>query len=135
VRDELTPREVALELGVTVRTVQRWIADGRLPGTRVGGRMRVPRGALGAVASAPSTAGPRPIRALLIANRGEIAVRVARTARDLGIRVIRVHEPHEPVPIGGDLALPILSYLDMDALLDAARRSGGREPRLRGCGD
>ncbi|MGH2483620.1 MAG: helix-turn-helix domain-containing protein, partial [Candidatus Limnocylindria bacterium] len=39
-RDELTPREVAEELGVTVRTVQRWIAGGRLPGTRVGGRMR-----------------------------------------------------------------------------------------------
>ena len=34
--DELTPREVARELGVTVRTVQRWIAAGRLPATRVG---------------------------------------------------------------------------------------------------
>ncbi|MGH2488190.1 MAG: helix-turn-helix domain-containing protein, partial [Candidatus Limnocylindria bacterium] len=42
-RDELTPREVAQELGVTVRTVQRWIATGRLSGSRVGGRMRVPR--------------------------------------------------------------------------------------------
>ena len=29
--DALTPRQVADQLGVTVRTVQRWISDGRLP--------------------------------------------------------------------------------------------------------
>jgi excisionase family DNA binding protein len=126
VRDELTPREVAEQLGVTVRTVQRWIASGRLPGTRVGGRVRVPRSALGEV-TAPSaaTAGHgAPIRALLIANRGEIAVRVAKTARRLGMRVVRVHEADEPAPEGTDLALTIPSYLDGDAIVDAARRSG-----------
>ncbi|HEV7199333.1 MAG TPA: helix-turn-helix domain-containing protein, partial [Candidatus Limnocylindria bacterium] len=89
-RDELTPREVALELGVTVRTVQRWIATGRLAGSRVGGRMRVPRSALAAVTGAEPAAGPREIHALLIANRGEIAARIGRTAERLGIRVIRV---------------------------------------------
>ena len=55
--DELTPRQVADELGVTVRTVQRWIADGRLPATRVGSRVRVSRSSLSAVAEgAPSAA-------------------------------------------------------------------------------
>jgi excisionase family DNA binding protein len=125
VRDELTAREVAEELGVTVRTVQRWIATGRLPASRVGGRNRIPRHALTAVADAGR---PRParysIRSLLIANRGEIAARVERTARALGMRVIRVHEPEEPPPDGGDLALPIRSYLDPDSILDAARRAG-----------
>jgi acetyl-CoA/propionyl-CoA carboxylase biotin carboxyl carrier protein len=68
--------------------------------------------------------GVRAIRALLIANRGEIAIRVARTARARGMRVIRVHERDEPAPPGIDLALPIASYLDADALLEAARLSG-----------
>jgi excisionase family DNA binding protein len=124
VRDELTPREVALELGVTVRTVQRWIATGRLAGSRVGGRMRVPRGALAAVTGAEPAAGPREIHALLIANRGEIAARIGRTAERLGMRVIRVHEPDEPAPADGDLAFLIRSYLDADAVIDAARRGG-----------
>jgi excisionase family DNA binding protein len=124
VRDELTPREVAQSLGVTVRTVQRWIANGRLPGSRVGGRMRVPRSALQAVSGAPTAGGGRPIGAVLIANRGEIAERVARTVRRLGMRVIRVHEADEPPPAGSDLALPIRSYLDGDSVLDAARRAG-----------
>ena len=122
-RDELTPREVAEELGVTVRTVQRWIASGRLPGTRVGGRMRVARSSL-ATAGAEAAPPAHPIRAVLIANRGEIAVRIARTAHRLGMRIIRVHEADEPAPAGGDLALQVPSYLDGDAILDAARRAG-----------
>jgi acetyl-CoA/propionyl-CoA carboxylase biotin carboxyl carrier protein len=123
VRDELTPREVAEELGVTIRTVQRWIASGRLPGTRVGGRMRVARASLSTVGSEAAVP-VHPIRAVLIANRGEIAIRIARTAHRLGMRVIRVHEPDEPAPIGPDLALQIPSYLDGEAILDAARRAG-----------
>ncbi len=94
--DALTPREVADQLGVTVRTVQRWISEGRLPAERVGGRMRVSRSSLTRVSSAPATA-PMPdhadqIRSVLIANRGEIAVRIARTASRLGIRTIGIHE-------------------------------------------
>ncbi len=125
-RDELTPREVARELGVTVRTVQRWIANGRLPGTRVGGRVRVSRRDLDVVRGSPTgeSRPGRPIHALLIANRGEIAARIERTARGLGMRVIRVHEPDEPAPDGGDLALAIESYLSPEAVLDAARRGG-----------
>ncbi len=131
--ETLTPRQVAEELGVTVRTVQRWVADGRLPASRVGGRVRVSRSSLGAIAGVAEASGERPsrgirgirgIRALLIANRGEIVVRVARTARQLGIRTIGVHAPDDRPPDGVDLALPIPGYLDPDAILDAARRSG-----------
>jgi excisionase family DNA binding protein len=121
--ETLTPREVAEELGVTVRTVQRWVADGRLAGIRVGGRVRVSRSSLGMVADA-AWPGPTGIRALLIANRGEIVQRVARTARRLGIRTIGVHAPDDPAPDGVDLALPIPDYLDADAIVDLARRAG-----------
>jgi len=123
--ETLTPRQVAEELGVTVRTVQRWVATGHLAGSRVGGRLRVPRAALAAVAGQPAETGARrAIRSLLIANRGEVVARIARTARELGIRSIGVHAPDDRSPDGVDLAVPIISYLDVDAILDAARRSG-----------
>ncbi len=120
----LTPREVAEELGVTVRTVQRWIADGRLEAERIGARVRVSRSSLAAVREGPRTDGVRPVRSLLIANRGEIAVRVARTARRLGIRTIGVHAADERVPEGMDAARRIDSYLDGDALLRVAAATG-----------
>ncbi|MDQ2689976.1 MAG: excisionase family DNA-binding protein, partial [Chloroflexota bacterium] len=96
--DELTPREAATELGVTVRTVQRWIADGRLPATRVGSRVRLSRSSLSTVSDRP-VAAAHPIGAVLIANRGEIAARIARTARTMGIRVIGVHAADERPPL------------------------------------
>jgi excisionase family DNA binding protein len=120
--DELTPREVADQLGVTVRTVQRWIADGRLPASRVGGRVRVSRSSLSQVATVPAMA--RAISTLLVGNRGEIAVRIARTARDLGIRIIGVHAADERPPEGADESHEIGSYLDADAMLAIAARSG-----------
>jgi excisionase family DNA binding protein len=125
--ETLTPRQVAEELGVTVRTVQRWVADGRLPAKRVGGRVRVSRSSLGSVAGtpeAPERPALRSIRALLIANRGEIVQRIASTARAQGIRTIGVHAPDDRPPDGVDLALPIPGYLDADAILGAARRAG-----------
>jgi acetyl-CoA/propionyl-CoA carboxylase biotin carboxyl carrier protein len=126
--DALTPREVADQLGVTVRTVQRWIVEGRLPAARIGGRMRVSRSSLAAVTGSGSASTEpgraRPISSLLIANRGEIAVRVARTARRLGIRAIGIHAPDDRPPDGMDLVLPVSDYLDGDAVLDAARRGG-----------
>jgi excisionase family DNA binding protein len=131
--DALTPRQVAEELGVTVRTVQRWIGAGRLPASRVGGRMRVSRSSLSAVAGgasqstepgAASAGDLRPIRAVLVANRGEIAVRVARTLRRMGIRSIGIHAPDDRPPAGTDLVLPVPDYLDGSAILDAAQRSG-----------
>jgi excisionase family DNA binding protein len=127
--EAMTPRQVADELGVTVRTVQRWIASGRLPGSHVGGRWRVSRSSLAAVSGGTANrraARDRPtgIGSLLIANRGEVVARIARTARELGIRTIGVHAPDDRPPDGVDLALPTVDYLDSDAILDAARRAG-----------
>ena len=70
---------------------------------------------------------------ILIANRGEIACRVIRTARALGYRTVAVYSdadagaPHvlqadEAVRIGAPPAAE--SYLNVAALLDAARRTG-----------
>jgi len=70
---------------------------------------------------------------LLIANRGEIACRVARTARRMGLRTVAVfsdadaHAAHvaacdEAVHIGG--SRPQDSYLRGDVILEAARRTG-----------
>jgi acetyl-CoA/propionyl-CoA carboxylase biotin carboxyl carrier protein len=124
--EELTPRQVADALGVTVRTVQRWVADGRLPATRVGGRLRVSRSSLTRVESGEprGPAGTPALHTLLIANRGEIARRVARTARRLGLRVVGVHTPDERPPDGMDALEAIPGYLDGEALLAAARRAG-----------
>jgi excisionase family DNA binding protein len=121
--ETLTPRQVAEELGVTVRTVQRWVADGWLPATRVGGRVRVSRSSLGSVAAGHPTPASG-IRVLLIANRGEIVQRIVRSARGLGIRTVGVHARDDRPPDGVDLALPIPDYLDPDALIDAALRAG-----------
>ena len=70
---------------------------------------------------------------LLIANRGEIACRIMRTARRLGIRTVAVYseadagalhvaEADEAWPIGAAPARD--SYLNIARLIDAARRSG-----------
>lgn len=75
----------------------------------------------------------RPFDTLLIANRGEIAVRVIRGARDLGIKAIAVFSDadraarhvrmaDEAVRIGG--SAPAESYLSMDAILAAAKQTG-----------
>src|SRR5688500_13540221 len=96
--EELSPREAAEELGVTVRTVQRWIAEGKLPARRVGARARVSRSSLSNVAQRRDGATPTGIGTLLVANRGEIAVRVARTARRMGIRVVGIHAADERPP-------------------------------------
>jgi geranyl-CoA carboxylase alpha subunit len=72
---------------------------------------------------------------VLIANRGEIALRVMRTARTLGLRAIAVYSdadrdaPHvrsadAAVWIGG--SSPRESYLSLGAILEAAQRSGAR---------
>ncbi|MEX1024773.1 MAG: acetyl-CoA carboxylase biotin carboxylase subunit [Planctomycetota bacterium] len=75
----------------------------------------------------------RPIRRLLIANRGEIALRILRTAREMGIEVMAVYsEPdaralhsrlaERAIPLGG--RTPAETYLDQDKLIAAAKSSG-----------
>ena len=72
-------------------------------------------------------------RTLLIANRGEIAVRIARTARRLGIRTVAVFSEADAGALhvaAADCAYPIGpapardSYLNIDRILNAARASG-----------
>ena len=48
-REYRTAAEVAAELGVSLRTVRRWIADGELPAVRIGRSVRVPRSAYAGV--------------------------------------------------------------------------------------
>jgi acetyl/propionyl-CoA carboxylase alpha subunit len=69
----------------------------------------------------------RQIRRLLIANRGEIAVRVIRACREAGIAAIAVHDPGDAAalhPTLADEALPVVSYLDAGSLVEAAVTSG-----------
>ncbi|HTG96803.1 MAG TPA: acetyl/propionyl/methylcrotonyl-CoA carboxylase subunit alpha [Burkholderiales bacterium] len=66
---------------------------------------------------------------ILIANRGEIACRVARSARRLGIRTVAVYTDHDRDALHAkhaDEARRIESYLDIEAVLGAARASGAQ---------
>jgi 3-methylcrotonyl-CoA carboxylase alpha subunit len=76
-----------------------------------------------------------PFRRVLIANRGEIACRVIRTCRRLGIETVAVYSEADAtaqhvrladvaIPIGGPR--PQESYLRADAIVDAAKRSGAQ---------
>ncbi|MGP1675085.1 MAG: helix-turn-helix domain-containing protein, partial [Candidatus Limnocylindrales bacterium] len=79
--DDLSPSEVARQLATSTRSVQRWIAAGRLPARRVGGRWRVASDAFDAFRApgTPQRMSPGQIQSVFIANRGEIATRITRT--------------------------------------------------------
>ncbi|HET9314765.1 MAG TPA: biotin carboxylase N-terminal domain-containing protein, partial [Vicinamibacteria bacterium] len=69
------------------------------------------------------------ISPLLIANRGEIAVRVARTAHAMGLRSVAVFTDADADALhvdAADEAVRVSSYLDAAALLEAARTAGAR---------
>jgi acetyl-CoA carboxylase biotin carboxylase subunit len=74
-----------------------------------------------------------PIEKVLVANRGEIALRILRTCREMGISTVAVYSDadasapfvgfaDEAVRIGPSPARE--SYLVIQSLLDAARRTG-----------
>jgi propionyl-CoA carboxylase alpha chain len=77
--------------------------------------------------------GTRQIRTLMIANRGEIVVRIARTAEAMGIATVAVYSDpdadalharvcDQAVALGGTSSAE--SYLDLPALIAAAQASG-----------
>jgi acetyl-CoA/propionyl-CoA carboxylase biotin carboxyl carrier protein len=72
---------------------------------------------------------PVEIETLLIANRGEIALRVIRTARRMGIRTVAICTELDvaaPHVRAADQSVTVSSYLDIDAVVEAARTSGAQ---------
>jgi len=74
------------------------------------------------------------IKKLLVANRGEIAIRVMRAANEMGIRTVAVYAHEDRFALHrfkadesyrvGDGQKPIAAYLDIAAIIDIARASG-----------
>jgi acetyl/propionyl-CoA carboxylase alpha subunit len=74
-----------------------------------------------------------PVRRVLVANRGEIAVRIIRACREMGLQSVAVYsdvDEEAPHVAAADSAVRIgaaaasHSYLNTDAILQAARQSG-----------
>src|SRR5437764_11370899 len=73
----------------------------------------------------------RPIRRLLVANRSEIAIRVFRTAHELGIRTVGMYTHEDRFALHrfkadeayqiGKAGEPIRSYLDIEGIIALAR--------------
>ena len=83
--------------------------------------------------NADPSARSTPFRKVLVANRGEIAMRIMRTAKAMGLATVAVHSDadacalhveaaDEAVRIGG--AVPAESYLNAGRIIEAARKTG-----------
>src|SRR5690242_8825699 len=82
---------------------------------------------------APSEAPPRPVRKLLVANRSEIAIRVFRTAHELGLRDVAIYSHEDRFALHrfkadeayrvGRPGEPIRAYLDIDGIVALARQN------------
>ncbi|MBB5832922.1 ATP-binding protein [Brachybacterium aquaticum] len=73
------------------------------------------------------TPAPLSLTTVLIANRGEIALRILRTVHALGLTAIAVHTDEDvdaPHVAAADRAVRLDSYLDVDGLIAAARAAG-----------
>ncbi len=74
---------------------------------------------------------PHPIQRLLVANRGEIAIRVLRAANELGIRTVAIYSEEDQLSLHrfkadesyliGEEKGPVKAYLDIDDILRVAR--------------
>ncbi|MGN9788762.1 acetyl/propionyl/methylcrotonyl-CoA carboxylase subunit alpha [Nonomuraea sp. ZG12] len=70
-----------------------------------------------------------PFERVLVANRGEIAVRIIRTLRTLGITSVAVHTASDAGArhvVAADLAYQITNYLDISAIVEVAGAAGAR---------
>jgi pyruvate carboxylase len=77
---------------------------------------------------------PRRIRALLVANRGEIAIRVFRAATELGMRTVAIYSLEDRFALHrfkadeayqvGRGAEPVRAYLGIEEIMRVARRAG-----------
>ncbi len=71
------------------------------------------------------------IQSVVIANRGEIALRVIRTCRRLGIHTTALFtaaDAHAPHVLAADHAVPVRSYLDVDAVVAVGTEWGAVHP-------
>src|SRR5437868_7791390 len=81
--------------------------------------------------SGHSASTPRPFRKLLVANRGEIAIRVFRSTHELGIRTVAIYTHEDRFALHrfkadeayhiGTSGEPLRSYLDINAIVAVAR--------------
>ena len=75
----------------------------------------------------------RPLRRVLVANRGEIAIRIARAAAALGVESVGVYPAADGLALHPRMTTdacaltgddPVAAYLDIEALITAAAESG-----------
>ena len=76
----------------------------------------------------------KPIKRVLVANRGEIAIRIFRACRELGIRSIAIHSEEDRTALFRTMADeayqigkgkgPVSAYLDIDEIISLAKAKG-----------